>query len=169
MSILRTTLDQQRLKPLRSAHLCKLSTLSVVGRSLTCTGPHQFWVCMRCSVVLGVARRALLFVFRSGSTRTAIVRFLKHLMTVEVHWANRASISLVSGVVRQLCPTVRVVWYILGLPVGFRLKLFRLVLCANEAPSFRTVRSRQLVALSLGAYICVAPFSHGLRSVVMFI
>ena len=53
VSILRTTLDQQRL--------------SVVGRSLMCTvklAPHLFRVCMRCSVVLGVARRALLFVFR---------------------------------------------------------------------------------------------------------
>ena len=35
VSILRTTLDQRRLKHLRSVHLCKLSTLCVVGRSLT--------------------------------------------------------------------------------------------------------------------------------------
>lgn len=106
VSILRTTLDQQRVNPPEIGAPLQVVDAQRRGKEShvhSKVGPHLFRVCMRCSVVLGVARRALLFVFRWGSTRTATVSSLKHLMTVRVVWyihgsPRRISTEVVPGV-----------------------------------------------------------------------
>ena len=103
VSIFRTTLHQQRLKPLQVVDAQRRKEESHVHSEV---GPHEVpccsWRCQTCASVC-----VSLWFNTNGYGG-----FLKHLMTAEALWANRASINLVSGVIRQLCPTVRLVWCI---------------------------------------------------------